>query len=104
MRSTASARKGNGFMAAGRFRFPKFASWWPAAEDELLKFTGSGDDPHDDFCDMVANFGQGISKTIGASVVKAPENVIQIGTMRWVRHASDMEARRIKVANANKGF
>lgn len=93
-----------GFMAAGRFRFPKFASWWPAAEDELLKFTGSGDDPHDDFCDMVANFGQGISKTIGASVVKAPENVIQIGTMRWVRHASDMEARRIKVANANKGF
>jgi predicted phage terminase large subunit-like protein len=93
-----------GFMASGRVRFPKFAYWWQEAEDELLKFTGSGDDTHDDFCDMIANFGQGISKTVSASREPHKDNVVQIGTMRWVRHASEVEKRRLKMANSRKGF
>lgn len=93
-----------GFMAAGQVRFPKFAPWWPAAEDELLKFTGSGDDTHDDFCDMLANFGMGISKTIKAAKSPQASNVIQIGTMRWVREQSDRQRKQERALRALKGF
>lgn len=93
-----------GFMAAGKIKFPKFASWWPSAEEELLKFTGSGDDSSDDFCDMIANFGQGISGTISAERRQEKSNVVEIGSMRWVRERADRE-RRERVRNKSmKGF
>lgn len=39
-----------GRMRQGKVFFPSFAPWWPAAKEEMLKFTGSGDDKADDFC------------------------------------------------------
>ena len=70
-----------------------------------MKFTGSGDDSEDDFCDMIANFGQGISKTIRAgSGISREGNVVKVGTMRWVRQAADQDRNMEKRQRALKGF
>ena len=81
-----------GRMRQGKVRFPAFAPWWPAAKEQLLKFTGSGSDKEDDFCDMVALIGQALDDTIAAS--KPAGNVIKmpkVGTLAWVKYASDRQ-------------
>lgn len=90
-----------GRMAQGKVRFPKFASWWPAAQDQILKFTGSGDDREDDFCDAMALIGQALASQVKASRITKQGNVIKVGTMAWVKQASRAERekqRRMKVA------
>lgn len=82
-----------GRMAQGKVRFPIFAPWWSAAKDQLLKFTGSGNDKEDDFCDMIALIGQALEDQIPASVpAVVPSNVIRVGSFAWVKQES--EARR----------
>lgn len=86
-----------GRMAQGKVRFPKFASWWPRAQEQILKFTGSGNDREDDFCDMMALIGQAISLQIKASTPSSDaSNVIKVGSMRWIKQQSDLEAKYVK--------
>lgn len=52
-----------GRMAMGKVFFPSWASWWPEARAQLLKF------PHganDDFVDALAYIGLGLSMQVGA--------------------------------------
>jgi predicted phage terminase large subunit-like protein len=53
-----------GRMAMGKVFFPAFATWWPEARDQLLKFPNSA---HDDFVDALAYIGLGIGHTLTAT-------------------------------------
>lgn len=84
-----------GRMSQRKVHFPRFAPWWPNAKEELLKFTGTGDDKADDFCDMIALAGQAMDsyiRTSGAST----SNVIQmpkVGTLGWTTWAHRQQQR-----------
>lgn len=95
-----------GRMRFGKVFFPRFAPWWPAAKDQLLKFTGSGEDPEDDFVDMCSLIGQALRKQISAAS-EAPSNVVQmpkVGTLGWIKYAHNAEQRRLKSVRARRGF
>jgi predicted phage terminase large subunit-like protein len=90
-----------GRMAQGKVRFPMFAPWWPQAQDQLLKFTGSGDDAEDDFCDMLSLMGQAMDEQIAPShLVERKDNVIKVGTMRWIKDSARRlsEEQRLRAA------
>jgi predicted phage terminase large subunit-like protein len=81
-----------GRMMQGKVRFPVFAPWWPRAKDEILSFTGSGDDASDDFVDMCSLIGQALGMQVRAtgeqkSSVVAPRS----GSLAWVRWASERQ-------------
>jgi predicted phage terminase large subunit-like protein len=99
-RFPASGSKGfratsiRGRMAQGKVRFPAFAPWWEKALDQMLKFTGTGDDPEDDFCDFIAMLGQGLQMQLGASKPKAAEKVVRVGSLEWIKAQSNRDRLR----------
>lgn len=89
-----------GRMAQGMVRFPKFASWWAKAQEQILKFTGSGNDKSDDFCDALALIGQALSSQLKASQTVTEGNVIKVGTLAWIKKQSKFEqSQQKKYAN-----
>ena len=85
-----------GRMSQRRVHFPIFAPWWPAAKEELLKFTGSGNDKADDFCDMVALIGLAMDDHIRARAPGKTNNVLhlpKVGTLGWTKWAHHREQR-----------
>jgi predicted phage terminase large subunit-like protein len=94
-----------GRMRQGKVRFPSFAPWWPAVKEQLLKFTGTGSDAEDDFCDMCSLVGQAMEDTIAAgkpntNVVKFP----RVGTFGWTKWASERETRQKKMLENRGGM
>ena len=69
-------------MAMGRVRFPAFASWWPKAKEELLKFTGF-DDKHDDFVDALAEIGRGLDRLVSATTPRKEEPLALDRPLTW---------------------
>ena len=94
-----------GRMAMAKVKFPKFAHWFPRAKEQMLKFTGSGDDAEDDFVDFISLLGQGLSKQLKA-VTPGASNVVPIrsGTLGWIKQAHKAEQRDAKRLAARKGF
>jgi predicted phage terminase large subunit-like protein len=87
-------------MALGKVRFPKFASWYPAARDQLLKFPHGA---HDDFVDALAYIGLGLNKIVPSRYAgKKKRKEAQIGTIGWVKERSNQE-RKARVLGANSG-
>ena len=62
------AQSFHGRCAMGMVHFPTFASWWPQAMDELLKFPNG---KNDDFVDALSLLGIGLTQMIPAQ--KPPE-------------------------------
>ena len=94
-----------GRMAQGKVRFPKFAPWWAAAQDQILKFTGSGDDKEDDFCDMMAIMGEALLMQVRAGkATTSKSNVFPIGSIGWVKEASNREKMANQQRKAMGGF
>jgi hypothetical protein len=96
-----------GLMALGKVKFPKFAPWWPAALDQLLSFTGIGDDREDDFVDMAAIMGQAMDKLMRGSGYKEPEkqdNVIRVGTFRWIKEQTKYKEQQAAAERAVAGW
>lgn len=93
-----------GRCAQGKVHVPKFASWWHEAQDQLLKFTGSGDDKEDDFCDAFAIMGQAMNLLVTANKQPKSQKVVQIGTIAWVKERSRQEARMERLLKAGGGF
>jgi predicted phage terminase large subunit-like protein len=95
-----------GLMAQGRVHFPTFARWWPAAKEQMLKFTGSGSDREDDFCDMVAMVGQLMDVLMVGSkpVDKTEEKVVCIGTLRWIKQMDEYKRRQNRRHKALAGM
>ena len=90
-----------GRMSQGKVHFPIFAPWWPAAKEQLLKFTGTGDDKEDDLCDMLALIGQAMGDTIKGN--SESSNVVgfpKVGSFAWTKWASNKEReRQRRIAN-----
>lgn len=95
-----------GRMAQGRVHFPTFARWWPAAKEQLLKFTGTGADREDDFADMLAMIGQLMDVVMAGSkpVEKTDEKVVCIGTLRWIKMMDEHKRRQDRRHKALAGM
>lgn len=94
-----------GRMALGMVKFPRFASWWPRAKEQLLKFTGNDGDA-DDFVDACSLIGQALGSQFRADKPEAAGgNVIPItGTLGWIKYDSDHRKREAERLAARKGF
>ena len=95
-----------GRMRHGKVLFPRFANWWPAAKEQMLKFTGSGDDAEDDFVDMCSIIGQALLKQVRASA-PSDTNVIKFpktGTLGWIKAQHNAEQRDRDRMKKLKGF
>jgi predicted phage terminase large subunit-like protein len=80
-----------GRMAMGKVFFPKFATWWPEAENELLKFPSAR---HDDFVDTIAHIGMGLDFQVGAQKPESIRSGPSWGTLGWVKQATKAMAWR----------
>jgi hypothetical protein len=95
-----------GRMSQRKVMFPSFAPWWAAAKEQMLKFTGSGNDKEDDFCDMLALIGQALDDQVPATsgdmgnVVKYPK----VGTLAWTKWAHNREQAHRKRFAALRGM
>lgn len=88
-----------GRMAQGKVRFPSFAPWWSSAKEQLLKFTGSGDDKEDDFCDMIALIGQALDDQVPVSREAANQEEYKFRpTVAWMRgnHVANLRAKKMR--------
>lgn len=92
-------------MAMGKVKFPKFASWWPRAEEAILKFGEEGG-PDDDFVDMLGCIGRGLTKQLIGRENDAPKNVVRpkSGTRAWFRWVREHEKRDEKKSKALAGW
>ena len=92
-------------MAMGKVRFPKFASWWPRAEEAILKFGEEGG-PDDDFVDMLGCVGRGLTKQLVGRENDAPTNVVRpkSGTRAWFRWCREHEKAADKKSKALAGW
>lgn len=90
----------HGMASVGKVRFPKFAEWWPRAQDELLKFDQG---THDDFVDALANMGRGLlSQSRGIQTQPAEtDKVFNIHsiTASWLKEQRDKVDRSIEVSS-----
>ena len=71
--------------------FPTFARWWPAAQDQLLKF------PHaaqDDFVDALALVGLGLAKMHGRTRRAPKKDEVVEGTFRELHANTRRDERR----------
>ena len=77
-----------GRMAMGKVYFPKFASWWPEAQAEMLKFPSAR---HDDFVDTMAHIGMGLSLQVSSNPILEKYTGPKSGTMGWLITSSKMK-------------
>lgn len=92
-----------GRCAQGRVHFPGFAWWWPQAKEEMLKFTGSGNDMIDDFPDACALIGQALEDQFKASV--PAENVVYpkfgtFGHLKWAAKEASRRRRHLRMVRS----
>ena len=85
-------------MAMGKVHFPKFASWWPDAEAELLKFPRGR---HDDFVDFMAHIGMGLDKTVSAQPEIPKDDGPKVGTWAWIKASARKVEEREKRLKSN---
>lgn len=95
-----------GRLAQGKVRLPVFAEWYQRAEEQMLKFTGSGDDREDDFCDMLARIGQGLQLQVrGNRPEEKTSNVIPLpGTGGWMWRQWNHQKEKSKKVSALRGM
>ena len=91
-------------MALGMVRFPKFAPWWPAAEQAILKFGEEGG-PDDDFIDMMAVMGRAVNSHMKG---RGDDNVVALipkrGSPAWFRYCRNHEFAAEKKRKATAGW
>jgi predicted phage terminase large subunit-like protein len=95
------ARSIQGRLQMKKVHFPVFASWWPDARNEMLKFPFG---THDDFVDFIANVGQGMNKQSMASREPAADNVIKVGSMAWILAQTRKREGKEKRERASASF
>lgn len=95
------ARAIQGRMSHRRVHFPVYASWWPEAKNQLLKFPYG---THDDFVDWLAHIGMGLLKEIPASAPSKPARVIEVGSPAWILAQTKLKAQKTAVASGSRGW
>lgn len=94
------ARAIQGRMRQRRVHFPAFASWYPEAKKQLLKFPYG---TNDDFVDFISWIGLGLTQEYGASKPKV-EKVVKSGTLAWIKQASSLRDRQERIRKAAAGW
>lgn len=89
------ARSIQGRMSMGKVFFPRFAHWWGAAENEILKFPNA---THDDFVDALAHVGNGLDLQVSAAPQKEEKVVPITGTMGWIKKQAEFEEKQKRAA------
>lgn len=87
-----------GLMGMGRVKFPAFAPWCQPAVDEMLKFNNS---PANDFVDTMSLIGLGLHRIVKGRSTAAPgarADAPKVGTLGWVKWASEREKREKALA------
>jgi len=79
----AQAIRGRASM--GMVFFPKTASWWGDAKDELLKFPYG---THDDFVDALSTIGRGLGVFTAPPTPKAEDTGPKTGTFGWLKQSA----------------
>lgn len=87
-----------GRMSMGKVRFPGFAPWWSAAQQQMLTFPAG---KHDDFVDALAYIGLGLGRVVSANKTRAPKPTLRVGSIEWVKRNS---ARKDRLKAANKAI
>ena len=90
-------------MSLGKVKFPRFAPWFVAARDQMLKFPHGA---HDDFIDALAYIGLGLSRIVaghGKTKYKK-KDAHRPGSLAWVKAASDRERKARQAETASKGW
>ena len=95
------ARSIQGRTEMQKVHFPRFASWWPAAKQQLLKFDYGA---HDDFVDWISWIGLGLTSEYRAEPTRSDDKVIKVGSIEWVKAASRQRERASAAAKAIKGW
>lgn len=95
------ARAIQGRMSHRRVHFPVYASWWPDAKNQLLKFPYG---THDDFVDFLAHIGMGLLKEIPASAPSKPSRVIAVGSPAWILAQTRLKASKDGARKASAGW
>jgi predicted phage terminase large subunit-like protein len=89
-----------GRMAMGMVLFPKKASWYQDARDELLSFPRAR---HDDFVDALSAIGRGLGVMVRAAGPAKTNDGPKVGTFGWMKEAAKQqrrdEKRRINLAS-----
>lgn len=82
------ARSIQGRMSMQRVKFPKYTSWWPDAEHEILNFPGGRTD---DFVDFLAHIGLGLGSIVRSKEPEKTEveelNQPWKPTLAWLKEA-----------------
>lgn len=91
-------------MALGMVRFPKFAPWWPAAEQAILKFGEEGG-PDDDFVDMMGVMGRAVNSHMKG---RGADNVVALiprrGSPAWFKYCRLHEEASEKKRKSTAGW
>jgi predicted phage terminase large subunit-like protein len=96
------ARAIQGRMAMKKIRFPRFAPWWGRAKAQLLRFPNAA---NDDFVDFLSHIGQGLLRLQGPGVaVPEEENVVQVGSIKWILAQSRRKAAADDRRKATAGW
>lgn len=75
------ARSIQGRMRMHKVHFPAFAPWWSDMHNQLMKFPYG---THDDAVDWLAHIGQGITKEVAATRPASTDNVVRVGSVKWM--------------------
>lgn len=94
------ARAIQGRMRMKKVHFPAFAPWWPAAKRQLLKFPYG---TNDDFVDWLSWIGLGLTQEYAAPRERT-ENVIKVGSMAWIKSASNARQKNERIQKAIRGW
>jgi len=95
------ARAIQGRMSMGMVHFPKHAPWWAEAKAQLLKFPFG---THDDFVDFMSWIGIGLMAEYGAGKERAKNKAPEVGTLAWVKQASESQQRQLRLVKGAKGW
>ncbi len=99
----AMGRSAQGLASLQRFRFPRFAPWWEAAKNELLKFPQA---THDDFVTWLSMIALGVERLLPASTPRpvANDDTPKIGSIAWIKGRTMVEERTRRIRLAAGGF
>jgi len=90
------ARAVQGRMRMQKIHFPAFAPWWADARNQLLKFPYG---TNDDFVDWLSHIGMGLTKEIAADAPHRSDNVVRVGSVKWMLAQTAKQERERKSAN-----
>lgn len=94
------ARAIQGRVQMHKVRFPAFATWWPEAKSQMLKFDYG---THEDFVDWLSWIGLGLTSEYRASPEK-PKDYVKTGTLAWIKAASSAEEKQRRIMKAAQGW